>query len=118
MSNTLYYGDYTGFYIDGIPFVPPQRFEPKLIYIEVEKRSLNNTLTVDRFDFEEKTEFDCEWSLTPDEFTQLKNWLNGDFYPVIFDINGNYQTLDLRFKYDSYEQIGERINLKATAKQK
>ena len=118
MPNSLYYGTITGFYVDGLPLPMPQSMKPGLVYTEIEKRSLNNTLTIDRFEFEDKHEFVFDWSLTAEEFEQFKTFLNGDFVPVIIDMTDNSLTLDLRFKYTDYEIIGGRFNISVTAKQK
>ena len=117
-SNFDYYGTITGFYIDGLPFPMPQNMKPKLVYTEYENRSLNNTLTVDRFEFEDKIEFNFDWVLTTDEFEQLKAYLNRDFVPCVIDMTKQSFDLMLRFKYDTYEIIGEMIKIQVNAKQK
>ena len=118
MPNSLYYGTITNFYVDGLPLPMPRSMKPSLIYTEIKKRSLNNTLTIDRFEFEDKHEFVFDWSLTTEEFEQFKTFLNRDFVPVIIDMTDHSFTLDLRFSYTDYEITGSRINISVTAQEK
>ena len=75
---------------------PNQISEVPKVLVKSEKRSVNNTLTTDIFDFPSKKEYVLAWNyLTSAEFTTLMSYVDIGQIPVSSDIANHTFTFTL-----------------------